>query len=159
MAHANIKSRVDLFREEGNTIATINGCFDLLHVGHLHMLYLASKQADILIVMLNSDASVKKYKGQSRPIHLLEERMQMIAALEFVDFVTVFEESTPNAVLEIIRPDVHVNSVEYGENCIEAPVVKKHGGKIALIPFIEGFSSTSIVEKIKQSEATSATNS
>lgn len=144
-------------REKGLTIATINGCFDLLHIGHLYMLFEASKQADCLIVALNSDESIKAYKGDNRPIHPLENRMQMVAALGFVDYVTWFPQSTPCDLLEKVRPDVHVNSIEYGEDCVEAKTVKKYGGRLELIPFIDGFSSTSIIEKLVKG-GTSATN-
>ncbi len=152
---ANLKVKLAALRKEKKSIATLNGCFDLLHVGHLHMFYEASKFADILIVALNSDSSIKKYKGEDRPIHPLNERMQMVGALGFVDYVTFFEEATPNDLLEIIRPDVHVNSVEYGKDCIEAPIVTKYGGRIELVSFVEGFSTTKTLAKIAKSEGQS----
>ena len=120
-----IERHVGSLREKKLSIATLNGSFDLLHAGHLHMIYQAHLQADHLIVCLNTDESIKSYKGKTRPIVSLPYRLEMIAALSFVDSVTFFEETTPIILLEKIKPDVHVNGNEYGENCIEAPTVKK----------------------------------
>ena len=136
-------------RSEGQCIATINGSFDILHAGHLHMIFAASLQADILIVALNSDASIKQYKSPSRPFITLEDRLQLIAALEFVDYVTWFEETDPCHLLSIICPDVHVNGAEYGENCIEAETVKRGGGRLHIVPLIPGLSTTTLVQKIR----------
>ncbi|MBS0615025.1 MAG: adenylyltransferase/cytidyltransferase family protein [Verrucomicrobia bacterium] len=141
--------KVKKLRSEGKTIATINGSFDLLHAGHLYMLHQASLQADVLIVALNSDASIQQYKSPERPIIPLLDRMKMMAALSFVDFVTSFEETDPRALLEKIRPDVHVNGAEYGENCIEAEVVRSQGGRIHIVDLVPGLSTTQIVKKIK----------
>ncbi len=136
-------------RERGETIATLNGAFDLLHAGHLHMFYEASLQADRLIVALNSDASIRAYKSENRPIITLENRLQMVGALEFVDFMTYFDETDPISILDTIKPDVHVNGSEYGEDCIESDVVKRGGGRIHIVSRIPGLSTTEIVEKIK----------
>jgi rfaE bifunctional protein nucleotidyltransferase chain/domain len=144
-----IEEKIKELRTFGKKIATLNGSFDLLHAGHLKMIYEASKQGDVLIVALNSDASIKKYKSPLRPIVSLEHRLEMIAALEFVDYVTYFDETDPIALLEKIKPDVHNNGSEYGENCIEAEVVKKYGGKIHIIQLIPGLSTTKLIEKIK----------
>src|SRR3990167_7537611 len=95
-------------RQNHKTIATLNGSFDLLHSGHLKIIFEASQMADVLIVALNSDSSIKKYKSEKRPIIPLEERMQMMAAISSVDFVTFFEETDPRNILDIIKPDVHV---------------------------------------------------
>ncbi len=113
------------------------------------MLYEASLQADKLIVALNSDGSIKKYKGNDRPIIPLHYRMQLISALSFVDFVTWFEETDPINILSIICPAVHVNGEEYGQNCIEKDVVVSNGGKIHLVKRIESLSTTEIIRKIK----------
>lgn len=131
------------------TIATLNGSFDLLHAGHLHMIHQASLQADILIVALNSDGSIKAYKSPLRPIIPLESRLSMMAALEFVDFVTWFDETDPRTLLKKIAPHVHVNGAEYGANCIEAEVVKEGGGEIYIVELIPGLSTSAIIEKIK----------
>jgi cytidyltransferase-related domain len=120
--------KVEQIRSEGLSIATLNGSFDLLHAGHLEIIYQASLQADVLIVGLNTDASIQAYKNPLRPIVPLEYRKQMMAALEYVDYVTWFSETDPREMLKKIKPDVHVNGAEYGENCIEAEVVKQGGG-------------------------------
>jgi rfaE bifunctional protein nucleotidyltransferase chain/domain len=133
---------------EGYTIATLNGSFDLLHAGHLQIIYESSQTADKLIVALNSDNSIKAYKSPQRPIIPLEYRLQMIAALEFVDFVTWLEEIDPRRILAEIKPDVHVNGSEYGENCLEAATVRQHGGKIHIVPLISGLSTSQILKKI-----------
>ncbi|MBA3239422.1 MAG: adenylyltransferase/cytidyltransferase family protein [Parachlamydiaceae bacterium] len=143
-----LEETVALLKNEGNTVATINGSFDLLHAGHLQILYEASQQANILIVALNTDASIQQYKGSERPIISLEYRMQLIAALEFVDHVTWFSEITPCEILERIQPNVHVNGAEYGLNCIEADVVKAHGGRIHIVELVPGLSTSKIVGKI-----------
>lgn len=130
-------------------ITTINGSFDLLHAGHLQIIYEASLQGDVLMVALNSDNSIKAYKGPSRPILPLHYRMQMMAALEFVDYVTWFDETDPLRILGEIKPDVHVNGAEYGENCIEATIVKKYGGRIHIVNLIPGLSTSTIMKKIQ----------
>ena len=122
-----LKETISAVRSKGLTIATLNGSFDLLHAGHLHIIYEASKQADVLIVALNSDSSIKQYKSFNRPIIKLEERLKMMAALGFVSYVTWFEETDPCKLLEVIKPDVHVNGAPYGDNCIEAETVRKGG--------------------------------
>ena len=137
-------------RRQGKTIATLNGSFDLLHAGHLEIIYEAKKQADYLIMALNTDRSIKKYKSPKRPLIALEHRLQMVAALEVVDYVTWFDETDPCKILGIIKPDVHVNGSEYGKDCIEAPSVEKFGGKIHVVSLVPGLSTTEIIEKIKR---------
>lgn len=147
-----ILSQEELLRvlvKKKGTVATLNGSFDLLHAGHLHMIEEAAKQADILVMLLNTDSSIKRYKGPDRPIIPLEERMELIAALEMVDFVTSFDENDPREILEKIAPNVHVNGSEYGENCIEAGVVKKGGGKIHIVSLVPGLSTSNIIAKIE----------
>jgi len=134
--------------QSGHTIATLNGSFDLMHAGHLQIIYEASLMGDVLIVALNTDHSIRQYKNPHRPIIPLEYRLQMMAALEFVDFVTWFDETDPRLILSKIKPNVHVNGAEYGENCIEADTVKAHGGKIHIVPLVDGLSTSQIVQKI-----------
>lgn len=143
-----IEERILSIRSQGKSIATLNGSFDLLHAGHLEIIYEASQQADILLMALNSDHSIKRYKGAQRPFVPLNYRLQLLSALSFVDFVTWFDELDPRALLEKIQPSVHVNGAEYGENCIEADVVRKHGGKIHIVRLVEGLSTSSLVKKI-----------
>jgi rfaE bifunctional protein nucleotidyltransferase chain/domain len=132
------------------TVATLNGSFDLLHAGHLYILYEAAKQADILLVALNSDASIKKYKNPNRPFVPLQYRIELMAAIEFVSFVTWFDETDPCRLLELVQPDVHVNGIEYGSDCIEAEITKKIGARLHLVDRIGGLSTSSIVKKIQQ---------
>lgn len=132
------------------TICTVNGSFDLMHAGHLQMLYEPSFLADILIVALNSDESVKKYKSSDKPIIPLKYRLEMVAALEFVDFVTWFDEVDPRVLLSRIKPDWHANGAEYGENCVERETLDSFGGKLYLVKRIDGLSTSSIIEKIKK---------
>jgi rfaE bifunctional protein nucleotidyltransferase chain/domain len=142
-------STVSSLREKGNTISTLNGSFDLMHAGHLQIIYEASQMGDILIVALNTDTSIQMYKSKDRPIVPLKYRLQMVAALEFVDYVTWFEETDPKHILSLIRPDVHINGAEYGPNCIEAEIVKANGGRIHLVEKIDGLSTSEIVSKIR----------
>ncbi|CDZ81119.1 Bifunctional protein HldE [Candidatus Rubidus massiliensis] len=143
-----LPEKVEEIKQSGKTIATLNGSFDLMHAGHLHIIYEASKTADVLMVALNSDRSIQQYKSHSRPIIPLEYRLQMMAALEFVSYVTWFDETNPIELLEIIRPNVHVNGSEYGNNCIESEVVKKHGGKLYIVEKIDGLSTSKVLQKI-----------
>jgi rfaE bifunctional protein nucleotidyltransferase chain/domain len=146
----NLSRQVEVLRSQGKKIATLNGSFDLLHAGHLEIIFEASRVADVLIVALNSDHSIKQYKSPKRPIITLENRMQMMAALGFVDFVTWFEETDPIRLLNIIKPDIHVNGSEYGENCIEAETVKSNGGRIHIVQLVPGLSTSTIINKIQQ---------
>jgi D-glycero-beta-D-manno-heptose 1-phosphate adenylyltransferase len=144
----NLDKKVTEIRSEKKNIATLNGSFDILHAGHLHIIFEASQMGDVLIVALNTDRSIQGYKGPKRPIIPLEYRLQMMAAIEFVDFVTWFDEADPRKLLTVIKPDVHVNGAEYGENCIEAETVRIHGGKIHIVQLIPGLSTSCIVKKI-----------
>lgn len=145
-----LEEEVAKIRAKKLTLATLNGSFDLLHAGHLYIIHQASKQADRLIVALNSDASIQKYKSSDRPIISLEYRLEMMAALSFVDYVTWFDETDPREVLTKIKPDIHVNGAEYGADCIEAEIVKIHGGKLHLVDRIPTLATSAIIEKIKQ---------
>jgi rfaE bifunctional protein nucleotidyltransferase chain/domain len=144
-----IPAKIQELREQHKSIVTLNGSFDLLHAGHLHIMYDAARQGDCLIIALNSDSSVKLYKTLDRPIIPLKFRMEMMAAISFVDYVTWFHEATPLKILEIIQPDVHVNGTEYGEKCIEAEIVKKYGGRIHVVDLVPGLSTSNIIKKIK----------
>ena len=143
-----LSSKVEEIRQHGDRIATVNGSFDLLHAGHLHLLFEASLVADCLIVALNTDQSIKKYKSPDRPIITLENRLQMIAALEFINYVTWFDETDPRQILSVIKPDVHVNGSEYGENCLERETVVSHGGRIHIISLIPGLSTSNMMKKM-----------
>jgi D-glycero-D-manno-heptose 1,7-bisphosphate phosphatase len=131
---------------------TINGTFDILHLGHEEILKEAKEQGDVLIVGLNSDSSVKQNKGPNRPLNNEQARAKMLANFKFVDYITIFGEETPLELLEIIKPAVHVNGSDYGESCIEAETVKKHGGKIYIVNLIQGYSTTRLIMGQMKSE-------
>src|SRR5262249_17073871 len=143
----------ETLRAKGKRIVTINGSFDILHNGHLHILDEARQRGDVLIVGLNSDASVKRYKGASRPIVPERRRAEMLLALRMVDYVPVFDESDPIAFLKELRPDVHVNGSEYGENCIESETVKRAGGELYIVDRIPGFSTSRLIDAVQSGGA------
>ena len=133
----------------GKTVFT-NGCFDLLHIGHIRYLYEASLEGDLLIIGINTDSSVKKIKGPGRPITPEKERAELISALEFVDYVTLFSETLPTKTLDIIKPDVHVKGGDYKIDDIpETETVEKNGGKVKILGLYRGYSSSSLIKKIK----------
>jgi rfaE bifunctional protein nucleotidyltransferase chain/domain len=146
----HLAQRVQELRSQHVKIATLNGSFDLLHAGHLQIIFEASQLGDILIVALNSDRSIQQYKSPKRPIVPLEYRLQMMAALEFVDYLTWFEETDPRQLLTIIKPDIHVNGAEYGENCIEAETVRSFGGHLHIVQLVPGLSTSTIIRKIQE---------
>lgn len=144
-----LSSKIEALKKSGKSIVTLNGSFDLMHAGHLQIIYEASLQGDILILALNTDSSIKRYKSPKRPIIPLQYRLQMMAALAFVDYVTWFDETDPRQLLTTIKPDIHVNGSEYGENCIEAETVKSHGGKIHIVQLVPSLSTSEIIRKIQ----------
>ena len=144
-----IEESVEEFKRMKKRIATLNGSFDLLHAGHLEILDQAAMQGDLLIVALNSDASIQKDKSPKRPIIPLKYRLQMMSSLVMVDYVTWFEETDPRELLKKIRPHVHVNGAEYGENCIEKEVVEAGGGRVHLVSLVPGLSTTAMIKKIQ----------
>jgi D-glycero-beta-D-manno-heptose 1-phosphate adenylyltransferase len=136
-------------REAGKKVVTTNGCFDILHVGHVQYLSEAKRCGDILIVGINSDESVRRLKGPTRPLQGENERAMLISSLKMVDAAFVFREDDPRAFLEILRPDIHVKGGDYGKDLLEREVVEKFGGKIQIVPFVKGYSTTSLVDKIQ----------
>lgn len=139
-------------RAQGKKIVTVNGSFDVLHAGHLYILETARKQGDVLIVGLNSDASVHQNKGPSRPIVSEAARASMLLALRAVDYVHLFDEPVPMPFLAEVKPNVHVNGSEYGSDCIEAPLVKKNGGQIFIVDKIPGLSTSDLIQKIRNAD-------
>lgn len=132
-----------------NSIVFTNGCFDILHLGHANYLAQARNLADILVVGLNSDASVKRLKGDNRPINSELQRAFLLASFFFVDYVTVFDEDTPKQLIEIVKPDILVKGGDYKlDDIVGADFVLANGGKVSTIPFVEGFSTTNIINKI-----------
>jgi len=137
-------------RKKGKKIVTTNGSFDIFHYGHVKLLEECKMQGDVLIVGINSDKSVKQYKSPDRPINPENARAGVIAALESVDYVFVFDDTTPIRWLELIKPHVHCNSSEYGVNCVEKPVLDQIGARLHLVKREQdGLSTTEILSKIK----------
>ena len=136
-------------RQEGKTIVTTNGCFDILHVGHVRYLEETKKFGDVLIVALNSDASVRRLKGEGRPINNENDRAEVLNALKSVDYVVLFDEDSPMQLLAEIKPDVHTKGADYTvETLPEAKVILENGGRLEFIKFVEGKSTTSTIAKI-----------
>ena len=134
----------------GKKVAFTNGCFDILHEGHIFSLSQAAKEADILVVGVNSDASVKRLKGDSRPINNENSRSLVLASLVITDFVVVFEEDTPFELITSFLPDVIVKGGDYTvEQIVGAKEVIANGGKVVINPIVEGFSTTGIIEKMR----------
>lgn len=145
-----LKSKVQTLKKSKKRIVSTNGCFDILHWGHLQYLEKARALGDVLICAINQDASVKKLKGPGRPIHSEMIRAQQIAALESVDFVVLFGEDTPNEILEAIQPDIHVKGGDYNPELLpEKSVVEQHGGKVQCLPLAAGFSTTELLKKLE----------
>ena len=146
-----LKITLEALRKKGKTIAFTNGCFDILHVGHVRYLREAKKAGDILVLALNSDSSVRTIKGEERPLVCEEERAEVLAALEFVDFITIFPESTPLELINHLKPDILIKGGDWAEDkVVGRDEVKKWGGRVVIIPEVEGKSTTNIVEKIKR---------
>lgn len=135
-------------RKRGKKIVTYNGSFDLLHRGHINSLIEAKGQGDILVVLLNSDKSIKNYKGPSRPIISQKDRIEMLAALECVNYIVLYDELNPKEILRKIKPHIHCKSQDWGKNCIERKSVEENGGEIFLLKHTPGISTSIIIKKI-----------
>ncbi len=137
-------------RRNGQKVAFTNGCFDVLHAGHVQYLAEARRQADCLVVAINSDASVQKLKGPTRPLNPVEARALVLAGLQDVDYVTIFSEQTPATVIEAVRPDVLVKGADYTKsNVVGADFVESYGGRVHLADLCDGFSTTNLIERMK----------
>ena len=137
---------------EGKTVVFTNGCFDILHAGHVRYLAAARALGDCLIVGLNSDRSVRKLKGPTRPVNTEEDRAEVLAALSAVDYVVIFEDQTAEGLVTEIRPDVYAKGGDYEVKKLpEAEIVAQYGGKTVLLPEVPGRSSSTIIGKIKES--------
>ena len=146
-----LKVEVDRLKREGKKIIFTNGCFDILHAGHTRYLREAKKLGDVLILGLNSDNSVKSIKGEKRPIVPEAERAEVVASLESVDYVTVFDELTPLELIEFLQPAVIVKGGDWAEkDIVGAGSVRKWGGRVAIMPEIEGASTTNVIDKVLQ---------
>jgi len=145
------KAQINAWKVTGKTFSFTNGCFDILHPGHLFSLAQAAKEADFLVVGLNSDQSVQKLKGPTRPINNTQSRAIVLANLLVVDMVVIFEEDTPLDLIKALMPDVMVKGGDYTiEQIVGAKEVIAHGGKVIINPIVEGFSTTQLIEKIKK---------
>ncbi len=147
-----LKDKIEFLRSRNKNLKIIatNGCFDILHVGHVRYLQKAKTFGDLLIVGLNSDNSVKRLKGPSRPINIESDRAEILAALGCIDIVSIFSEDTAEHFLNEVKPDIYVKGGEYNlETLPEAILVQKYGGKSITIPMIEGSSTTNIISKMK----------
>jgi rfaE bifunctional protein nucleotidyltransferase chain/domain len=146
---AELRPLLDILRGAGKIIIFTNGCFDLIHTGHTRYLARAKSYGDLLVVAVNSDTSVKKIKGEKRPITSQADRMETLAALEMVDFVTVFDEPDPYRIIAELKPDVLVKGGDWPiEKIIGRDVVEAQGGRVINVPYVEGASTTGIIDKI-----------
>jgi D-beta-D-heptose 7-phosphate kinase/D-beta-D-heptose 1-phosphate adenosyltransferase len=144
-----LKTTLTRLRKRGERIVFTNGCFDLLHIGHLRYLQSARRQGDRLVVAINSDRSVKKIKGPPRPLLPQAERAELLAALSCVDYVTIFDEPDPLAVITALRPDILIKGSDWGKNeIIGRDVVERRGGQVRRVPLVKGVSTTRLIEKI-----------
>ena len=142
--------QADIWRANKQKIVFTNGCFDVLHAGHIALLERAQSLGDVLVVGLNSDASVKRLKGETRPIHDQNARAAVLQSLRCVDAVTVFEDDTPIETIRALRPDVHVKGGDYDAQTLpETPVVEQGGGRVEIVPLVEGLSSSRAIEQMK----------
>lgn len=137
-------------RRKGKKVVFTNGCFDIIHVGHIRLLKEASKLGDVLIIGLNSDDSVRKIKGPARPINSLSDRAEVLSSIRYVDYIIAFEEETPRRLISLLLPDVLVKGGDYRKNeIVGADVVEAEGGKVVTIPLVEGKSTTKLIERIR----------
>ena len=150
VTRADIKSLRDILRNSGKTVVCTNGCFDILHTGHVKYLEKTKSFADYLIVLLNSDKSVKSIKGPSRPVNNEKDRAEILSALRCVDYVLLFDEDSPKNLLDEIKPDVYTKGADYTmETLPEADIMRKNGTRVEFIEFVEGKSTTKTIEKMK----------
>jgi D-glycero-beta-D-manno-heptose 1-phosphate adenylyltransferase len=152
-----VLSEGDLIRElsrvrQNKKVVFTNGCFDLLHVGHVRYLKEARALGDILVLGLNSDSSVRKLKGESRPLQNEQDRSEILSALECISYVTVFTEDTPEKLIQAVKPDILVKGGDWAvENIVGGGFVQSYGGVVKSLPFVQGRSTSKIVEKILNS--------
>jgi D-glycero-beta-D-manno-heptose 1-phosphate adenylyltransferase len=153
---ALLRSR-ERWRAEGKVVVWTNGCFDLLHPGHVRSLQAARRLGDVLVVGINSDESVRRLKGPGRPILSADERAVVLSALACVERVVVFDEPTPESALLRLRPDVHCKGAEYapphGKPVPEAQAVRSYGGRVEFLPFLPGVSTTEVIRRVRAGAA------
>ncbi len=147
----NVADFVEKLHKSGKTVVTTNGCFDILHVGHVRYLQKTKSFADYSIVLLNSDKSVRSIKGPTRPINNEDDRAEILCALSCVDYVVMFDEDSPASLLDEIKPDVYTKGADYTmETLPEADIMRKNNTRVEFITFVEGKSTTSTINKMKE---------
>ncbi len=145
------KKQVSIWKDKGDEVVFTNGCFDILHLGHIDYLEKAKALGQRLVVGVNTDSSVKELKGTGRPVTDEYSRTRILAALSFIDLVVLFDEETPLELIELILPDILVKGKDYKvSNIVGADVVIEHGGKVETIELVEGYSTTGIIEKLNK---------
>ena len=146
-----IKSEIQALQQQNKKIVFTNGCFDILHAGHVDIFQQARNMGDALVVAVNSDISIKKIKGEKRPVVPQAQRMQVLAALEAIDYVVIFDEENPLKIIKEIQPDILVKGGDWPvETIVGREIVEKKGGKVLSIPLMEGISTTNIIEEVKK---------
>jgi rfaE bifunctional protein nucleotidyltransferase chain/domain len=144
-----MKAIVGRLKSRGQKVVFTNGCFDILHIGHIRYLRKAKEQGDVLIIGLNTDRSVKRIKGEERPVVSERERAEVLAALELVDYVVLFDEPDPLPLIAALKPDVLVKGADWPKSqIIGREIVEKNGGRVVRVPLVAGASSTGVIEKI-----------
>ncbi len=149
----HLQHKIEFLRSRNKDLKIVatNGCFDILHIGHIRSLQKAKSLGDILIIGINSDSSVKKLKGNDRPINNEKNRAEVLAALSCIDVISIFNEQTAEKFLETVKPHTYVKGGEYNEDILpEANIVKKYGGEIFFVPMIPDFSTTELIRKMKK---------
>ena len=146
----DLLKRIEFWRGLGDKIVFTNGCFDILHQGHIHLLSSCSELGERLVIGLNSDASVKGLKGEGRPVNNQESRAILLASTQFTDAIIIFNESTPEDLIHAIKPDILVKGGDWKpEEIVGSAFVKSYGGQVKTIPYLNGFSTTGIIERSK----------
>ena len=149
LTQEEMKEKIEELKKNGKKTVFTNGVFDILHIGHLTYLEEARNLGDVLIVGVNSDASVKVNKGDKRPINSQKNRAEMLSGLKFVDYTVIFDEKTPEKLLDLLKHDIHVKGGDYKkEDLPETKIVEKNGGEVKILSFVDSFSTTDIINKI-----------
>lgn len=152
LSREETKKQVEQWQSEGKKIVFTNGCFDIVHLGHIDYLEKAQALGDKLVLGLNTDASVQRLKGETRPVVNEYARARMMSAMSFIDAVTLFDEETPKELIEMLCPNILVKGDDYSiENIVGADFVMAHGGEVKTISLVKGYSTSAIIEKIKNS--------
>jgi rfaE bifunctional protein nucleotidyltransferase chain/domain len=150
LSRESLLKRITFWRSLGDRIVFTNGCFDILHFGHIHLLANCNEFGERLIVGLNSDSSVKQLKGKDRPLNTQQNRAALLAATQFVDAVVIFDEETPENLIQLIKPDVLVKGGDWAKtDIVGAGFVESYGGEVRTVPYVDGFSTTGILAKSK----------